>query len=174
MLCLPITWFDLSNENEEIYEAICDRYRLARKVFLTYPKPEVCYDCKRAMKHSEIRHTVHCSNREFHKSCLKERRFCPYCRVPWVGLMCIVCRQSCTPTGECLYACYPELASSRMSCCSVDVHSTCHGKVQEACPAFLTELKCGIPLPVTPQNFCKRRWSLRQTQLKRKQVAAGY
>ena len=170
-LCLPSVRFDLSNNNEMIWKVLRDRYRLARKVILSFPSSEICYGCKKAVKESEIRKTTPCCYREFHECCLEARTLCPYCCEPWLALRCVVCKKSCTLTGKPLYESFS--GQLQMACCSAEVHSACLQKMNERCLECQTELKNGIPVPVASANdFCKRRWCLRQVQLRRKQLAA--
>ena len=142
---------NLSNSPEDLFKVVRDRYRLAKRVELKFPPPNICYACKQIVEQdSTVR--VMCCKRSFHGRCIKSERKCPYCREPWVALPCCFCHKTFNLTG-CHYESYSTLVRNRMTCCKADIHEHCRQFVIAQCQNCQSS---GVPAN-DPSTFCHTR-----------------
>lgn len=166
-LCLSTTWFDLLNF-VEFKLCQCQGYKWPfEESEARFPSKDVCYSCEGTLESHT--YTVQCCGMEFHQMCKR----CPYCHKSWVSLKCAICRFTCMPQNQqFLHESLSARMAPRMTCCSADVHNEWKSQIKNKCPACKTQLIHRFP--VSPKEFCNRRWILSQMEMRRRELVATH
>ena len=171
-LKVPVGRLLSSNKAQNIKQVIRDRFKLwSIGVELKVSTHDKCVLCSSGFLDRELTNFVACCGRTFHRSCLLDRKTCPYCYEPWGSLRCVKCAKSCvSPRERRLYMTFSQRRENRMPCCGVDVHFTCKKAIRQCpgCGELLNQR--GQPIKADHNSFVYRRRERRRNDSKRRQL----